>query len=169
MANIENADNAQISSLMEDAMISLHNEFCVDEGGHNSFCSMYFGSINGVFRQFPGVESSRTDSGAYSSYDPRFRPWYVSAASGNKDVVVLIDINCLVSATALSWWYWLAVIMSPPSPILRRWSISLNFDFQKTCSKRNNVECVRVFVHRQQRMLSDPYSADSCNIESAEK
>ena len=35
-----------------------------------------------------------TDSnGNYLSYDPRFRPWYVSAASGSKDVVILLDIS----------------------------------------------------------------------------
>merc|ERR1719506_3539633 len=28
-----------------------------------------------------------------SSYDPRFRPWYVSAASGPKDVVIVLDIS----------------------------------------------------------------------------
>ena len=29
----------------------------------------------------------------YNSYDPRFRPWYVSAASGSKNVVILLDIS----------------------------------------------------------------------------
>ena len=28
-----------------------------------------------------------------SSYDPRFRPWYASAASGPKDVVIVIDMS----------------------------------------------------------------------------
>jgi len=85
--------DAKITMLMEDTMISLHDEHCVDDDGNGKYCSMYFGTINGVFRQFPGVESPIDDSGDYVSYDPRFRPWYVSAASGNKDVVIILDIS----------------------------------------------------------------------------
>ena len=36
---------------------------------------------------------SPDSSGNYRNYDPRFRPWYVSAASGSKDVVILLDIS----------------------------------------------------------------------------
>ena len=36
---------------------------------------------------------STDDDGTYKSYDPRFRPWYVSAASGSKDVVILMDVS----------------------------------------------------------------------------
>ena len=36
---------------------------------------------------------SPASDGNYRSYDPRFRPWYVSAASGSKDVVILLDIS----------------------------------------------------------------------------
>ena len=61
--------------------------------GDESFCSMYFGTINGLFRVFPGTEMSVDDNGVYKSYDPRFRPWYVSAASGSKDVVILVDTS----------------------------------------------------------------------------
>ena len=42
---------------------------------------------------FPGTEMSTDANGQYNSYDPRFRPWYVSAASGPKDVVILLDIS----------------------------------------------------------------------------
>ena len=59
----------------------------------HSYCSMYFGTINGLFREFPGSEMSTDSNGNYLSYDPRFRPWYVSAASGSKDVVILLDIS----------------------------------------------------------------------------
>ena len=36
---------------------------------------------------------SRSYYGQYNSYDPRFRPWYVDAASGSKSVVILLDIS----------------------------------------------------------------------------
>ena len=54
---------------------------------------MYFGTINGLFRVFPGTENSKDSNGNYRSYDPRFRPWYVLAASGSKDVVILLDVS----------------------------------------------------------------------------
>eukprot|EP01006_Ploeotia_vitrea_P051384 TRINITY_DN67553_c14_g3_i1.p1 TRINITY_DN67553_c14_g3~~TRINITY_DN67553_c14_g3_i1.p1 ORF type:complete len:1249 (-),score=652.98 TRINITY_DN67553_c14_g3_i1:2425-6171(-) len=48
---------------------------------------MYFGSTTGVFRFFPAAKSS-----SCTSYDPRFRPWYVqSSSSKGKDVVIIID------------------------------------------------------------------------------
>ncbi len=42
---------------------------------------------------FPGTEMSKYDDGQYKSYDPRIRPWYVKAASGSKDVVILVDVS----------------------------------------------------------------------------
>jgi len=85
-------NDAKISMLIEETMLSLHEEHCVGDDGEILYCAMYFGSINGLFRQFPGGENVPTN-GAYPNYDPRFRPWYVSAASGSKDVVILIDIS----------------------------------------------------------------------------
>eukprot|EP01084_Bolivina_argentea_P238526 400714_1 len=83
--------DAQISMLLEDTMIELYDNYCIDSKGNEEYCNMYFGTINGLFRQYPGVESVRNNNGEYSTYDPRFRQWYVSAASGAKDVIILID------------------------------------------------------------------------------
>ncbi len=44
----------------------------------------YFGTYNGVMRSYPA------NYGCFI-YDPRYRPWYVSAASGSKDLIFLID------------------------------------------------------------------------------
>eukprot|EP00903_Cladosiphon_okamuranus_P021044 g19335.t2 len=49
----------------------------------------YFGSWNGVMRQYPGASYS-SECG---TYDPRIRPWYVAASSGPKDVVIIVDIS----------------------------------------------------------------------------
>ena len=46
----------------------------------------YFGARNGLFRMTPA--QGRKNCG---SYDPRIRPWFVAAASGPKDVVLVID------------------------------------------------------------------------------
>eukprot|EP01125_Pyxidicula_operculata_P013802 TRINITY_DN4580_c0_g1_i2.p1 TRINITY_DN4580_c0_g1~~TRINITY_DN4580_c0_g1_i2.p1 ORF type:complete len:363 (-),score=51.70 TRINITY_DN4580_c0_g1_i2:634-1722(-) len=48
----------------------------------------YFATQEGVMRGYPGT--SRCDC---TSYDPRNRPWYVSASSGPKDVILIIDIS----------------------------------------------------------------------------
>jgi hypothetical protein len=45
----------------------------------------YFGANNGLFRQISAL--GRNNCG---SYDPRIRPWFVAAASGPKDVVLVI-------------------------------------------------------------------------------
>lgn len=47
----------------------------------------YFGSWNGVMKIFPGGSYDRE----CGEYDPRVRPWYVTASSGPKDVVILMD------------------------------------------------------------------------------
>ena len=73
--------------LLDNVMVDLHDTYCTDD---DEYCMMYFGTINGLFRQFPGVENSM-DGDEYADYDPRFRPWYVSAATGSKNVVILID------------------------------------------------------------------------------
>eukprot|EP01083_Nonionella_stella_P183564 663804_1 len=85
--------DARISQLLDTKMRSLYDDHCVDStDGTDAYCNMYFGTINGLFRQYPGVENAK-QSGNYVDYDPRFRPWYVSAAIGSKDVVILLDIS----------------------------------------------------------------------------
>eukprot|EP01084_Bolivina_argentea_P291599 501162_1 len=85
--------DATISSLLTNHMIDLHNQYCTTDDGTNVYCGMYFGMTSGVFRSFPARENSRDNSNIYKSYDPRYRPWYVSAASGKKDVIILLDIS----------------------------------------------------------------------------
>jgi len=46
----------------------------------------YVGTYNGVWRSYPGVESC-------GAYDPRIRPWYVGAATGAKNVVLIMDVS----------------------------------------------------------------------------
>lgn len=46
----------------------------------------YFGSYNGVYRAYPFVVDC-------NKYDARTRPWYNLAASGRKNIVILLDIS----------------------------------------------------------------------------
>eukprot|EP01083_Nonionella_stella_P316929 1151756_1 len=84
--------DAQISFLLDDTMRTLHDLYCVDSENIAEYCSMYFGSVNGLYRQYPGIESTKED-GSYVDVDPRFEPWYVSAVSKSKDIVILLDIS----------------------------------------------------------------------------
>ena len=51
----------------------------------------YFGAIEGLVRMYPGREWSVNFAGFYKDYDPRVRPWFISATSGPKDVVIILD------------------------------------------------------------------------------
>ena len=52
----------------------------------------YFGDHDaGVMVQWPEMEWCKDDGITPPDYDPRFRPWYSLAASGSKDVVLVID------------------------------------------------------------------------------
>lgn len=50
---------------------------------------MYIGSSRGLFRRFPGRYSG--NKGVCDEYDPRYRPWYTIAASGSKNIIILLD------------------------------------------------------------------------------
>jgi hypothetical protein len=50
-----------------------------------------YGADNGVFRIFPGNPHSCPNG--KGDYDPRIRPWYVSASSGPKDIVFVLDTS----------------------------------------------------------------------------
>ena len=50
--------------------------------------AMFMGSHNGAFRIFPARHTENC-----GSYDPRLRPWYVSASSGPKNVILILDTS----------------------------------------------------------------------------
>ena len=68
----------------------LHEDNCVDPDGNMEYCHIYFASVNGVLTEFP------MSSTPILNFDPRMRPWYVSAGSGDKTIVLLIDISHLM-------------------------------------------------------------------------
>ena len=77
-------------------MVSIHQEHCIGDNGNVEtveYCQMYFGSLNGIYRQFPGVESTVNTDGNIPNFDPRLRPWYIAAASGEHIIVILMDVS----------------------------------------------------------------------------
>ncbi|XP_073388085.1 uncharacterized protein [Physcomitrium patens] len=57
----------------------------------------YFGSAEGAWRTYPGREAD-PEKGCIE-YDPRKRPWYISAISVVKDLVVLLDTGQVNGST----------------------------------------------------------------------
>ena len=55
--------------------------------------SQNFGSVNGFVRVFPSQEWSINFAGFHIDFDPRMRPWYISATSGPKDIVIILDCS----------------------------------------------------------------------------
>ena len=44
-------------------------------------------------RAYPGRPWQRNVIGMREDFDPRFRPWFVGATSGPKDVVIVLDMS----------------------------------------------------------------------------
>ncbi len=65
--------DAQLTEVLDAKKIFVKNAKLL--GGENDYLTQYFGTVNGVFRIWPGRETSKNDDGTYKSYDPRYRPW----------------------------------------------------------------------------------------------
>ena len=48
---------------------------------------------SGIYRSWPAIYQCRTEQQCSGCSDPRYRGWYASAASGPKDVVIVIDTS----------------------------------------------------------------------------
>ncbi|GFH53115.1 hypothetical protein CTEN210_09591 [Chaetoceros tenuissimus] len=79
----------------EEYMVDFHNsaegDVWKDYGVNPPW--LYYGSSNGVFRMYPAAPDSQCDVQGEPLYDPRKRPWYVSASSGPKDIVLVLDTS----------------------------------------------------------------------------
>ena len=74
------------------------NAVCYTQGLETTFKSlatgdsdlkwMYYGTMEGVMVNYPGFYWGDCEG---STYDPRERPWFVSGATGPKDVIIVID------------------------------------------------------------------------------
>merc|ERR1719473_1213343 len=47
----------------------------------------------GMYRNWPSIYQCRTEAQCSGCSDPRFRGWYAGAASGPKDVIIIIDTS----------------------------------------------------------------------------
>jgi len=91
-SNVEVKDSVCYSLLAESYMLN-YTEASRDFWKQYSVAppSMYYGSDSGVFRIYPA--NPKQCPSKYNTYDPRLRPWYVAAASGPKDVVLVLDTS----------------------------------------------------------------------------
>jgi hypothetical protein len=56
----------------------------------SDYNSVYFGSTSGALRAFPGRELNLTQC---TSYDPRWKPWYLNGVSVPRDFKILVDVG----------------------------------------------------------------------------
>ena len=56
------------------------------------FTYLFVGTRRGSMRTYP-INKQHTPNDECEDYDPRFRPWYVAAASGSKKITIIIDIS----------------------------------------------------------------------------
>lgn len=77
------------SALLEDSFQAL------DNGRDKRYGRAYMGTALGSFRSYPAT-------GGCDSYDPRFRPWYVAATAGAKNVILIIDVSGSMSGSGIS-------------------------------------------------------------------
>lgn len=64
--------------------------------------SVYLGLENGIFRIWPGTARNRTPDGDPNLdrcryYDPRLRPWYGPAATGPKNIIIVIENSAFMN------------------------------------------------------------------------
>lgn len=62
---------------------------------------IYIGTSFGMFRGYPGLHQDSDNGACTKDYDPRFRPWYVSATSGSKNLILIIDVSGSMQGTPL--------------------------------------------------------------------
>ena len=58
---------------------------------NGQYGSAFIGTSFGSMRTYPTFR--QTEDGLCVDYDPRYRPWYVTATSGGKNIVLVIDIS----------------------------------------------------------------------------
>ena len=61
-------------------------EYLLTTSTNTSVRWQYVGTYNGIFRGYPGQKNC-------ANYDPRIRPWYVGAATGAKNLILVMDIS----------------------------------------------------------------------------
>jgi hypothetical protein len=65
----------------------------LDDGRDKRYGKAYIGTNLGAFRSYPSTRQIDYETDSCTDYDPRFRPWYATATSGAKNVILLIDTS----------------------------------------------------------------------------
>lgn len=84
------------SALMENKFQEL------DNGRSTRYGKAYIGTSLGSFRSYPSSREIKEETGKCPDYDPRFRPWYVTATSGAKNVIIMIDTSGSMSGDRIT-------------------------------------------------------------------
>nr|XP_032828373.1 voltage-dependent calcium channel subunit alpha-2/delta-3-like isoform X1 [Petromyzon marinus] len=91
--NVYNKDPAVINGALWSS--ALNAVFVNNSRRDPTLTWQYFGSVDGFFRQYPGVkwEADENSEGGVIEYDCRNRGWFIQASTSPKDVVILVDVS----------------------------------------------------------------------------
>jgi len=89
--------NDRLASCMAKSIALTYRNVGAKEGNESHIGYQYYGDqASAGYVGWPNVEWCPND------YDPRFRPWYASGATGPKDVVIVVDVSGSMSTASRS-------------------------------------------------------------------
>jgi hypothetical protein len=91
-------ENAGVDADLSKSVL-LDPTFITNSDTDHNLALQYFGARSGALRAFPGLEWDKTGS-AYDEHDARLTPWYASAVSGSKNVLLVVDLTSTDAYTA---------------------------------------------------------------------
>jgi gamma-aminobutyric acid type B receptor len=84
-------ENAEVDNDLG-ASAMLDSTFEANSDADHNLALQYFGSRNGLLRSYPGIEWGKSGS-EYDDHDARLTPWYASAVSDSKNVLLVVDLS----------------------------------------------------------------------------
>lgn len=74
----------------------------LDQDRNFEYGMAYMGTSLGSFRSYPSSRQINWEENKQcNDYDPRFRPWYVAATSGSKNIILIIDVSGSMQGTKI--------------------------------------------------------------------
>ena len=73
----------------------LQTEFKKSDEDRDGYSFSYVGTWLGSFRKYPAVKDPKIGEFC-QDYNPLVRPWYMSAATGAKNIIIMIDTSGLL-------------------------------------------------------------------------
>lgn len=80
---------------------SFYDDESLRKGKTDKIIYSYFGYTNSYLVSYPYRHESYDCEGKCVDYDPRYRPWYVGAITGAKNVLIIVDFSGSMDGTKI--------------------------------------------------------------------